>query len=94
MVSDFGHNALEGGHRVVGVDLGTSSTHDLGHLGVRTNHRNRAELLTLKGEDLLLVLEQDAALRPCLSNQRAMLRQIDVLLWHGFRVLEEARFDQ
>src|SRR5258708_34067974 len=74
------------------VDLGAASTRDLRHLGVGANHRYRRELLLLKWQDLLVVLEQDDALGSRFTHQGAGLRQINGLLWDGFRVLKEARF--
>ena len=94
MVADLVCDALEGRNRIMDIDLSTSSAHDLRHLGVRANYRNRGEVFALKWKNMLFVPEQDASLCRCFPNQRAMFGQIGVLLWHFLRMLEEARFDQ
>src|SRR5258708_30781944 len=94
MVADLACDALKGRNRIMDIDLSTSSTHHLRHPGVRPNHRNRGEVFASKWKHMLFVPEQDASLCRCFTNQRAMFRQIGGLLWHCFRVLEEARFDE
>jgi hypothetical protein len=62
MVSDFGLNTLKRRNRIMCIDLGTTSTHNLCHLRIGANHRNRSELFALKWQYLLLVFKQDDTL--------------------------------
>src|SRR5436305_14730633 len=94
MVADLVGDALQGRNGIRGIDLSTSSTHDLRHPGVGANHRNRCEVLTLKWKHLLFVPEQNTALCTCLTYQGAMFGQIGALLWLLLLLLKEARFDQ
>src|SRR5438309_8627714 len=94
MISDPGHNALKGGRCIMCVDLGAASTRDLCHPGVRAYYCYRRELLMMKWQNVLFVLEQDDALGSRFTHQSATLRQINGLLCDGFRVLKEARFVQ
>ena len=94
VIADLVNDAFEGGNRIRGIDLSTSSTHDLRHPGVGANHRNRGEVLALKWKHLLFVPEQNAALCTCLTYQGAMFGQIGALLWLLLLLLKEARFDQ
>src|SRR6266566_1857229 len=74
LLPDLGNNPVKGSNRIMGIDLGTSTTHDLGHLGVWADHGNRCELLALQRKHLLLILEEDNTLCTCLTYQRAMFR--------------------
>src|SRR5947199_8927565 len=94
MVADRVGDALQGRHGIRGIDLSTSSTHDLRHLRVRANHRNRGEVLALQWKHLLFVPEQNAALCPCLTYQGAMFGQIAALLWLLLLLFKGARFAQ
>ena len=93
MVADLVCDALEGRNRIMDIDLSATPAHNLRHLGVGANHRDRGELLAIEWQDVLFVPEQDDPLGSRFPHQSAMLRQIEGLLWHGFRVSEEARFD-
>src|SRR5947199_10781711 len=94
LVANLVGDALQRRNGIRGIDLSTSSTHDLRHLRVRANHRNRGEVLALQWKHLLFVPEQNAAFCPCLTYQGAMFGQITALLWFLLLLLKEARFEQ
>ena len=57
MVANLVGDALQGRDGIMGIDLSTSSTHDLRHLRVGANHCNRCEELALKRKHLPFVPE-------------------------------------